>query len=92
MKKEAFQKCQNSDWVGASDLFPNIPNDIFGTPLEVIYDLCSERFANQPNSININMSKYLGILVREAIYYSDVKYYEQMDGSVRRYRLAPKNI
>lgn len=32
------------------------------------------------------------MLVREAVYYSEVKYYEQMMGSVRNYSLESKSL
>lgn len=42
LKEMVYQKCKAMDWVGASDLFPNIPEDIMNTPLKIIFDLCSE--------------------------------------------------
>lgn len=90
LKEAIYQKCKVSDWVGASDLFPNIPEDLKDTPLEKLYKICSERFKDNPNSVRINTSKYLGMLVREAVYYSDIQYYEQMIGSVRKYSLESK--
>lgn len=48
------------------------------TPIKILCDICSERFKDNPNSIRINISKYLGMLVREAVYYSEVQYFEQM--------------
>lgn len=89
LKEAVYQKCKSIDWVGTSDIFPNIPEDIMNTPLKVIYDLCNEKFTDSPQTVKINISKYLGMLVREAVYYSEAKYYEQMIGSVRKYRLAP---
>ena len=92
LKDVVYQKCENAEWVGASDLFPNIPEDLMNTPLKVLCDICSERFRDNPNSIRINISKYLGMLVREAVYYSEVQYFEQMMGSVRKYSLKSKNL
>ena len=43
LKKAIYKKCKVSDWVGASDLFPNIPKDLKDTPLEKLYKICSER-------------------------------------------------
>lgn len=62
------------------------------TPLKIIFDLCSEKFKDSPRTVNINISKYIGMLVREAVYYSEVKYYEQMMGSVRKYSLESKSL
>lgn len=92
LKEAIYQKCKTVDWVGASDLFPNIPEDLRNTPLGKLYEICSERFKDNPNSVCINTSKYLGMLVREAVYYSDVKYFEQMIGSVRKYSLESKKL
>lgn len=92
LKEAIYQKCKSFEWVGASDLFPNIPEDLKNTPLEKLYEICSERFKENPNSVRINTSKYLGMLVREAVYYSDVQYYEQMIGSVRKYSLESKKL
>ena len=92
LKEIIFQKCKVSDWVGASDLFPNIPEDLEKNPLKIICDICSEKFKDSPNTIRINISKYLGMLVREAVYYSEVKYYEQMMGSVRKYSLESRKL
>lgn len=91
LKEAVYQKCKQSEWVGASDLFPAIPEDLMGTPLKIICDICSERFKENPKTIRINISKYLGMLVREAVYYSEFKYYEQMIGSARKYCLESKN-
>lgn len=92
LKDVIYQKCGNAEWVGSSDLFPNIPEDLMNTPLKVLCDICRERFRDNPNSIRINISKYLGMLVREAVYYSEVQYFEQMMGSVRKYSLKSKNL
>lgn len=40
----------------------------------------------------MNLAKYLGMLIREAVYYSDVAYFEQMTGSVRTYSLESKKL
>lgn len=87
-----YQKCKSMDWVGASDLFPDIPKDLMNTPLKIIYEICKEKFKETPNTIRINISKYLGMLVREAVYYSETEYYEQMIGSVRKYSLKSKEL
>ena len=92
MKEVVYQKCEKAAWVGASDLFPNIPEDLVNTPLKILCDICSERFRDNPNTIRINISKYIGMLVREAVYYSEVRYFEQMMGSVRKYSLKSKNL
>lgn len=92
LKEAVYQKCQTMDWVGSSELFPNIPNDIRDTPLKIILDICLEKFKDSPRTIKINVSKYVGMLVREAVYYSEVKYYEQMIGSVRKYSLESKQL
>lgn len=92
LKEMVYQKCKTMDWVGASDLFPHIPEDIMNTPLKIIFDLCSEKFKDSPRTVNINISKYIGMLVREAVYYSEVKYYEQMMGSVRKYSYESKSL
>ena len=73
-------------------MFPNIPDDLLGIPLKLIYDICSEKFGDEPQTLKINTSKYIGMLVREAVYYSDVEYCEQMMGSVRKYSLARKQL
>ncbi len=87
-----YQKCKDAEWVGSSDLFSNIPEDLMDTPLKILCDICNERFKDSPKTIRINISKYLGMLVREAVYYSDVQYFEQMIGSVRKYSLKSKNL
>ena len=89
LKEKVYNKClKNKDWVGYGDIFPNLPEDIINTPLKIIYDLCCTKFADEPNSIKINVSKYIGMLTREAVYYSEHSYFEQMIGSVRKYRLV----
>ena len=89
LRKRVYDKCKETkDWVGYKDIFPNIPDDIIDTPLKLIYDLCCTKFANEPSSIKINVAKYLGMLTREAVYYSPHSYLELMDGSVRKYRLG----
>ena len=89
LKERVYSKCKNTkDWVGYRDIFPNIPEDIIDTPLKIIYDLCCTKFADSPNSIKINTAKYIGMLTREAVYYSEQSYLEQMEGSVRKYRLG----
>lgn len=92
LKEVVYQKCKDAEWVGSSDLFPNIPEDLMDTPLKVLCDICNERFKDSPETIRINISKYLGMLVREAVYYSEVQYFEQMIGSVRKYSLTSKNL
>lgn len=92
LKDVLYKNCKKSDWVGASDIFSNIPDDIANTPLMVIYNICSERFKDTPQSIKINVFKYIGMLVREAAYYSDERYYEQLIGSVRKYSLESKKL
>lgn len=82
-----FKKCKEQEWVGARDLFPNIPSDLESTPLSVLWEICKTKFADNPDSWNINVSKYLGMLVRESVYYSKHIYTEQIDGSVRKYRI-----
>lgn len=89
LQKQVYLKCKSTnDWVGYKDIFPNIPEDIIDTPLKIIFDLCSSKFADNPDSIKINLSKYIGMLTREAVYYSKISYLELMDGSVRKYRLG----
>ena len=92
LKERVYQKCKESDWVGYKDIFPNLPDDILNTPLELIYDLCCKKFADNPETIILNLSKYIGMLTREAVYYSDVAYFEQMSGSVRTYSLESKGL
>lgn len=92
LKQVIHDKCQVSGWVGTSDLYPHIPEDIIDTPLVIIYDKCKEKFENTPQNLRGNILKYLGMLVREAVYTSDVKYYEELMGSVRKYSLESKNL
>lgn len=92
LQEMIYQKCKKIDWVGYRDLYPNIPEDIKNTPLILIYNICSEKFKDTPGSININVSKYIGMLVREAVYYSKIKYFEKIDGSVRKYSLESKKL
>lgn len=88
LKERVYSKCKETDeWIGYGDIFPNIPEDIIDTPLEIIYDLCCTKFADSPKSIKINTAKYIGMLTREAVFYSGHSYFEQMVGSVRKYRL-----
>ena len=92
LKEKVYQKCVESEWVGCRDVFPNLPDDIMGTPLQIIYDICCEKFKDEPDIIIRNLAKYLGMLTREAVYYSDVQYYELMLGSIRTYSLASKKL
>ena len=92
LKDVLYKKCQRGGWIGSSDIFKKIPDDIVNTPLMVIYDICSTKFEDKPQTIKINVSKYIGMLVREAAYYSDEKYYEQLTGSVRKYSLESKKL
>lgn len=92
LKEVVYQKCKKADWVGSRDLYPNIPEDIKKTPLMIVYDKCCEKFKEIPDTININVSKYIGMLVREAVYYSEVKYFEKIEGSVRKYSLESKKL
>lgn len=92
LKEIVYKKCLETGWVGCRDVFPNLPEDIMGTPLQIIYDICCEKFKDQPDIINANLAKYLGMLIREAVYYSDVEYFELMTGSIRTYSLATKNL
>ena len=39
LKEVVYQKCEKAAWVGASDLFPNIPEDLMNTPLKILCDL-----------------------------------------------------
>ena len=39
----------------------------------IIYDICCKKFADNPTTIIMNLAKYLGMLIREAVYYSDVE-------------------
>lgn len=87
-----YQKCVNSEWVGTRDLFPKIPEDLMNTPLKLLCDICTEKFKDNPKSIRINICKYLGMLLREAVYYDEEEYYEQMIGPVRKYSLASKKL
>lgn len=92
LKEVVYQKCKKADWVGASDIFPNIPEDLNNTPLEILCDICNERFKYNPNTIRINISKYLGMLLREAVYYSENEYFEKIIGSARKYSLKSKKL
>jgi len=92
LKERVYQKCKESDWVGYKDIFPNLPEDILDTPLKVVYELCCKKFADNPDEIIRNLSKYLGMLTREAVYYSEVRYFEQIIGSVRAYSLESKKL
>lgn len=92
LKEVIYQKCKEEDWVGSRDLYPNIPEDIKNTPLILIYNICREKFKETPDTIKINVSKYIGILVREAVYYSEVRFFEKIDGSVRKYSLESKKL
>lgn len=87
-----YNICQKSEWIGARDIFPKIPEDIINTPLEIVNDKCKEKFADNPSSINLNIAKYVGMLVREAVYSSTEEYYEIIDYSVRKYSLASKGL
>ncbi|MBR4315249.1 MAG: hypothetical protein IKP66_10100 [Lachnospiraceae bacterium] len=91
LKGVIYEKCKEvDDWVGYRDLFPNIPEDLVNTPLNILWNICCEKFKDDPDSIIINISKYLGMLVREAVYYSEQCYLEQMRLSIRTYRLGTK--
>lgn len=92
LKERVYQKCKEIDWVSYRDIFPNLPDDILDTPLKVIYDICCKKFADNPDSIILNLSKYLGMLTREAVYYSEVAYFEKMTGSIRTYSLESKEL
>ena len=92
LQDRVYEKCKQGNWVGTRDIFPVLPDDILGTPLVIIYDICKDKFNNDSKAIVINLAKYLGILLREAVYYSDIKYYEQMLGSVRMYSLESKKL
>ena len=35
LKGRVYQKCKESNWVGYKDIFPNLPDDILDTPLNV---------------------------------------------------------
>lgn len=87
-----YQKSLECEWIGCKDIFPNLPEDIIGTPLEILYIICSKKFANNPKSILINLSKYLGMVLREAVYSSEVQYFERMIGPVRKYCLKSKSL
>lgn len=84
--------CSESDWVGLRDIYPIIQDDIIGTPLEIVYNKCKHKFGNDNNAVNINLAKYVGMLIREAVYTSSDKYYEIIDGTVRKYSLASKGL
>ena len=90
LKERVYKKCMEVEWVGYKDIFPDLLEDIRNTPLWVIYELCYEKFKYEPQTIRINVSKYIGMLVREAVYYSEEKYKEELVGSVRKYRLESK--
>ena len=92
LKEKIYQKCLELDWVGYRDIFPNLPEDILNTPLKVIYELCCSKFADNPKSIPINLAKYLGMLTREAVYYSEVPFCEKIMGSIRVYSLESKKL
>lgn len=32
LKEWVYRKCQESDWVGSRNIFPNLPEDILDTP------------------------------------------------------------
>lgn len=92
LQERVYQKCKKSGWVGYKDIFPKLPDDIMNTPLKIIYNICCNKFADNPDTIILNLSKYLGMLTREAVYYSEVAYFEQMTGSVRKYSLQSKGL
>lgn len=92
IKERIYEKCTETDWVGHKDVFPNLPDDILDTPLKIVYNLCCKKFAEKPDSIILNLSKYLGMLTREAVYYSEARYFEETVGSVRKYSLEPKGL
>lgn len=92
LKERVYQKCLELDWVGCKDIFPNLPDDVKDTPLKIIYEICCEKFADTPNSLVVNLAKYLGLLIREAVYYSEVEYFEQMPGTIRTYSLVSKKL
>ena len=83
---------EKGEWIGLSELFPSLPACTLNTPLEAVYNLSSEKSKADPSSIKINLSKYLGMLVREAAYYSKIEYFEHIIGSVRKYSLASKKL
>lgn len=89
LKERVYEKCKDTQgWVGYRDIFPHIPEDILDTPLKIIYELCVKKFSEEPHTIKNNTAKYIGMLTREAVYYSEHSYLEIMDGSVRKYRLG----
>ena len=92
IQDKIYDFCVEGEWIGSSDMYPNLPHDIIGTPLQIVYDNCRVKFKDNPDSLKINLSKYVGMLVREAVYYSKEEYYEQMMGSVRKYSLSSKNL
>lgn len=90
IQKLMYEKCQVQQWVGTKDLFPQIPNDLFNTPLEILYAICQNKFGDEPKNLSINVAKYVGMLVREAVYYSEEEYIEEIQGSIRTYSLLQK--
>ena len=88
LKYRVYEKCLESKWVGCRDIFPNLPEDILDTPLKIVYEICCKKFADNPKVIIGNFAKYLGMLTREAVYYSDETYKEIMPASTRLYSLV----
>lgn len=84
--------CTVSEWVGLRDVYPTLPDDVIDTPLEIVYKKCVDKFGNDAKAVSINLAKYVGMLIREAVYTSTDEYYEIMDGSVRKYSLTSKGL
>ena len=90
--KMVYEKCHALKRVGTKDIFTQIPNDLFNTPLEILYTICTEKFGNEPKNVNINISKYVGMPIREAIYYSNEEYVEKIQGSIRTYSFVSNKL
>lgn len=88
LEDKLLEVCTGDSYLGLMDLFPNIIENIKGTPLEILEKICIDKFGSAPKSLKVNLSKYAGMLLRETVYESRTDFFEQMVGSVRKYRIA----
>lgn len=73
------------EWFSSKTIFNNIPDDLINTPLYMIYEIIQARYDDE-RSIRTTTMKYLGMLVREAVYYSETEFFECIEGDVRTFR------
>lgn len=81
-----LKRYKKEEKFSSNTLFTKIPDDLINTPLRVLCEIIKNKYPDDERAVKSNTMKYLGMLVREAVYCSEVEFYESIESDIRTFK------